>query len=249
VLLVCAVTRGFAPPPLALRRSLLGVLARFFPYNFNASLAAVGFFAVSAPVLILFIFFNFENTKSQECVYCITFFLACLAESMRLLIPLFNLWTANPAFLNVVARIVFFGRLVAALSFFTCAATLVNTQYQESGKFLIILTVASGFFSVMIPVNTLHLRANCGVEAGFTRLVATFQIILCLITVFVFLFVTDSYDKKDSRILTLGYALFFSGYGLLTAADSVFFACLGAACFILGMRIYMGTVHKIYMWK
>lgn len=243
------VTGNLAPPPPSLLPLASASREGIFGFNFTAVLGAAAFSALSAPVLTLSIFLNFEKTKSQECVYCIAFFLACLSEGVRLLIPVFNLWDANTALLNGAARVMFFGRLMAALSFFTCAVTLVNTQYRESGKYFIILVCSAAFFSAIIPVNTLRLLPNCTVQAGFTRVTAVCQTILFLLTVFAFLFVTKSYEKKDALILTLGYVLFFSGYRVLTVADSFFFAALGALCFIAGMRIYLGTVHKIYMWK
>jgi len=217
-------------------------------YSFIATLCSIIFCALCAPILILFIYINFEKTQSQECVYCIAFLLTCLTESTRLLIPVLNLWHTNTSLFIAITRLVFFGRLLAPMSFFVCAITSGNSEYQESGKYFTLLAALAGVFSVLIPVNTLHIRANCSVDFGFSRFVVLFQIILCLITFFSFLFVAKTYSKKESLFLTAGYILFFSGYCVLTFADSFFFAIVGAVCFVVGMRLYLGAIHKIYMW-
>jgi hypothetical protein len=197
----------------------------------------------------MFIYLNFEKTQSQECVYSIAFLLACLAESGRLLIPIFDLWSVQSSMFITLARIVFFGRLLAPMSFLLCALTSVNTkQYQESGKYFIVIAALAGVFAFVIPVNSLHLTANCDVVFGFSRIILIYQVILSLITLAAFAFFCKTPEKKDSFVIALGYLLFFSGYRVLMFADSFFLAVTGAAFFVAGMMVYLGKLHKIYMW-
>jgi hypothetical protein len=241
---------GTLEPPVAELVSLsTNAHGLFFSYNFWAPIAAIGFCAVSAPILIMFVYVNFEKTQSQECVYSIAFLLSCLAESFRLLIPIFDLWIVRSAFFIALARIVFFGRLLAPLSFLLCALTSVSTkQYQESGKYFIMMAAFAGVFAFIMPINSLHMSAACNIEFGFSQTFVVFQVILSLITLLGFVFFGKAHKKKDSLLLALGYLLFFTGYSVLTFADSFFLAALGIALFTAGMKIYLGTIHKIYMW-
>ena len=243
------VLHQFEPPIEGLASFSQEAHGAFFAYNFIAPVIAICFCALSAPILIMFIYRNFEKTQSQECVYSIAFLLSCLAESCRLLIPVFNLWIVHAAFYITIARIIFFGRLLAPLSFLLCALTSVNTkQYQESGKYFIMMTAFAGVFAFVMPINSLHMNAACNVEFGFARILSVFQMILMLITLLGFAFFGKTHKKKDSLLLALGYLLFFTGYSVLTFADSFFLASLGIVFFTAGMKIYLGAIHKIYMW-
>jgi MFS family permease len=249
-LLVYGIFAGtLAPPPEGVTSLSFNAAGAVFSYSFAASLAAIGFCALSAPVLIMFIYANFEKTQSQECVYGIAFLLACLAEAGRLLIPVFGLWTVQSSLFITISRFVFFGRLLAPMSFLICSLTSVGTkQYQESGKYFIMLVAFAGVFAFVIPVNSLHLTANCDVVFGFSRIIFIYQVILFVITLAAFAAFGKTQEKKDTLMLALGYLLFFSGYRILMFADSVFFVVLGASLFIAGMDIFLGRLHKIYMW-
>jgi hypothetical protein len=239
----------FELPPADVKPYYFSSRGGILSYSFIASAIAICALSLSAPILAMFIYVNFEKTQSQECVYSIAFLLSCLAESTRLLIPVFNLWITNSSLLIAIARIIFFGRLLAPLSFLICALTSVSSaHYQESGKYFAMLVAFSGVFAFVIPVNSLQLAANCSIEFGFSHIVVAVQAILCLITLFSFVFFGKAFAQKDFLFLTLGYLLFFSGYGILTFADSFFFAVLGTVSFVIGIRFYLGTIHKIYMW-
>jgi hypothetical protein len=244
-----ALTGSLERPPAGIVSFSSNAAGVFFSYSFIASIISISFCALSAPILIMFIYVNFEKTQSQECVYSIAFLLACLAESGRLLIPVFDLWSVQSSLFITLARVVFFGRLLAPMSFLICALTSVSTkQYQESGKYFILIAAVAGVFAFIIPVNSLHLTANCDVVFGFSRIIVTYQVILSLITLAAFAFFGKTQEKKDSLMITLGYLLFFSGYHIFTFADSFFLAASGAALFVAGMMIYLKELHKIYMW-
>jgi hypothetical protein len=83
---------------------------------------------------------------------------------------------------------------------------------------------------------------------GFSRIFLIYQGILSLITLAAFAFFCKTPEKKDSFVIALGYLLFFSGYRVLMFADSFFLAVTGAALFVAGMMVYLGKLHKIYMW-
>jgi hypothetical protein len=244
-----AVSGMLEPPPVNIPQHSFNVRGEVFTFNFLASLLAICFTGLSAPVLILFIYRHFEKTQSQECVYTVAFLLSCAAESSRLLIPVYDLWITNSALFIAIARCVFFGRLLAPLSFLICALSSGSAQkYQESGKTFVVLVAFCGVFAAVIPVNSLHMVANCNIEIGFSRIIMIFQIILCLITLFSFMMFGKTFSQKDSLFVTLGYLLFFAGYYVLTVADSFFFTILGAVLFIAGMRVYLGIIHRVYMW-
>jgi hypothetical protein len=241
---------AFEPPPADVKSYYFSSRGGILSYSFIASVIAICVLSLSAPILAIFIYVNFEKTQSQECVYSVAFLLSCLAESTRLLIPVFNLWIANSGLLIAIARIIFFGRILAPLSFLICALTAVSSaHYQESGKYFAMLFAFSGVFAFVVPVNSLHLTANCSMGFGFSHIVVAVQVILCLITLFSFVFFGKAFAQKDFLFLTIGYLLFFSGYGILTFADSFFFVILGTVSFVIGIRFYLGTIHKIYMWE
>ena len=91
------------------------------PYNYYSVLASSIFLTISAPLVTFLMLQHFEKTQAQECLYFAIFLFACLTESTRLCIPLFNLWHGNSGLLSGLTRSLVFGRLLAPAAFFFSA--------------------------------------------------------------------------------------------------------------------------------
>ncbi|GMO58033.1 MAG: hypothetical protein Ta2A_03420 [Treponemataceae bacterium] len=161
-------------------------LTAFFSYNFFAVLFSVFALSFTMPVTMILIYIHFEKTQSQECVYFSAFLLACLAETVRIIIPIASLWDSNTMLLFACAKIIFFGRILAPLSFVFFVLSTAIGQTSESGSHFFVLLLLSSVFALIIPVNTLHVLPACTVEFGFSRVFDVTKIVFFVLTAIAF---------------------------------------------------------------
>ncbi|MDR3284927.1 MAG: hypothetical protein LBS97_07105 [Treponema sp.] len=257
-ILSIGITGGFAlrmsltgemqEPSQSILAAVQGTAPAFFAYRFYAVVCSVCFLVISVPVITCLMIFNFEKTQAQEYVFFMFFLGACLTEISRLFIPVFGLWENNSSFLISSARILLFGRMLAPASFLFPVLFSSARQNQDTERNVIALVALSGVFAVLTPVNTAHILPNCTVETGQATLF-TFYVAIMYILSFLSLAIMARHGGREQRLMTLGYAILFAGYLILTGALSFGAFVVGAVFFVTGVYAYLGNLHKLYMWN
>jgi hypothetical protein len=216
-------------------------------YRFGAVILSLFIFLVYVSASVYYIYLQFEKTQSTEIIYFSLFLCGCLTESVRLCIPLFDLWHSLSSFLLFTGRIVLFGRTLAPLALLFDAVFSGTEQRQYVERNLIILIVVSIMTALLIPLDTAVVLPNCCVRWGEGR---TFLIvrILILAATAVSLFI-NSFILGNKEKAPYGFLVLAAGYEICCYASAYPAAAAGAILLFSGTAVYLGSLHRQYLWK
>ena len=197
-------------------------------------------------ITTLILFHSFEKTQAPDIVFFLLFLFACLCDTSRLLVPVFQLSGTFSRFLLKVGNINLFARLLAPLALM--GNTLMSTDEfrQSTDRNCLILIITAMFFAEMLPLNTAVILPNFCISYGYQKAVRGFSLLLCLVSA-IALFRTNS-KNEYKQIMTLGFLLLSIGYSLMFYSFNI--ASLVAGTILLGggTYIYLNEVHKHYLW-
>jgi hypothetical protein len=216
-------------------------------YSFSAVILSLFIFLVYVSACIYYIYVQFEKTQSTEIIFFVLFLCGCLTESVRLYIPLFNLWHSLSTFLVFTGRLVLFGRTLAplALLFDAVFSSIGQRQYVERN--LIILLVVSIMMALLIPLDTAVVLPNCCVRWGEGRPFLIMRMLILIITA-VSLFI-NSFTLGNKEKAPYGFLSLAAGYEICCYASSYPSAVTGCILLYAGTVVYLGDLHRQYLWK
>lgn len=236
------VPTGLRPLPLLDRVPFAG-------FSSSAAVLAIAVFPLFSVVSLAYVLFAFEKTQTIE----LTFFAACsfalALEAFRLYIPLGGLW-ANANALSVdISRIALFSRLLAMLSLLAGIIFVTADNSQQTGTGIFILSFFAFTLAKAIPVNSVELGANFIVRNGYTSAIEFFLTMLAAMSVAGFLIQGLTRSVPEYVRAAFGLALFLAGYALLLACDAWLTLGAGTALFFGGSRLFLKSLHSLYLWQ
>ncbi|MCK9171021.1 MAG: hypothetical protein M0P01_11470 [Treponema sp.] len=216
-------------------------------YRFSAVIFSLFIFLIYVSVWIYYIYVQFEKTQSTEIIFFALFLCGCLTESVRLYIPLFNLWHSLSTFLIFSGRLVIFGRTLAplALLFDGVFSGIEQRQYVERN--ILILFVVSIMTALLIPLDTAVVLPNCCIRWGEGRAFLILRI-LVLTTTAVSLFI-NSFMLGNKEKAPYGFLALAAGYEICCYTTSYPAAAAGCLLLFAGTAVYLGDLHRQYLWK
>ena len=135
-------------------------------YSFIATIAAIFIFALYALFAVVYLHIEFEKTQSTEVIFFALFLIGCFAETVRLCVPLFNLWHELSAFLLFTGRTVLFARTLAPTALLFDAIFSGTEARQHVERNLVILIMVSVMISMLMPLNTAIVLPNFCIKLG-----------------------------------------------------------------------------------
>lgn len=221
-------------------------LQNFFltKYNFTAVIISIFLFLLYTTIVFLFINVEFEKTQSTEIIYFAVFLIGCVLESVRICIPLLNLWDSSIYFLMFCTRLIIFARTIAPLALLisvVCSATEYR-QYVEQN--LLLMTIVSIILALMVPVNSTQLLPTGCYPYNYGLLL---RIILISLT-FISQIFKNVINKTKGIAMPLGMALLSIGYLMLLESYSYLFTGIGFTAIMTGTFIYLKDLHRQYLW-
>jgi len=217
-------------------------------FKYIPAFSFAGIFAIMLYVSItsLVIYHSFEKTQAPDIVFFLLFLIACLCDSSRILVPLFNLSGSFSNFLLKLGNVHLFARLLAPLSLMGNTAMAGDSFKQNVDKTCLVLIVISIFFSELIPLNTAVILPNYCISYGYVKGLRLFSVlILTLSSVSLFI----SSKKNDYRpIILIGFILLSTGYNILFYCYNIFNFVTGTLLLSAGTFLYLSEIHKNYLW-
>lgn len=213
-------------------------------YSFPATLALIFFLLAFVTVTIIYLYIEFEKTQSTEIIFFALFLFGLLGESVRLMIPFFNLWGTLSSALFIVGRITLFSRILAPASLLFVAVMNEANQRENIESNFFMLIILSLWLSFLIPLNTPYLLPNFCVEWGMRK---AFYIIrlLVLVTAIFSIFILANQSGKGEW----GFALLICGYKFASSAMTILSAIIAGFLLAFGTSLYLTTLHKRYLWQ
>ena len=249
-LIVYAALRGAIIPP--------DKPVRFIPfesdffllrYEFWACIAAVFVQILYVPFIALIVSRGFANTQSLELIYFGGFLLACMAEGVRLFMPLFGLWQSYSMMLIITGRTVITGRILSFLSLLFAALFNETDQRQNVERNFMVMLIIALLAGILMPLDTTQTTSACTVLWGYRPLFFTMRVCLFVLTELTFIIAIVWKGNREHVKTAIAYPLLMAGYTLLCYADNYLFTGLGSILLTIGTGMYLTTLHKIYMWR
>lgn len=189
----------------------------------------------------------FEKTQASDIVYFHLFLFACLIDSFRLWIPLFNISDTYSNLLIFCGNTTIFSKILIPLSLFFTVVMGNVEQRQNIEKYVFLLILISFFMAEVIPLNTSITCPNFSVDFGFKKIIFITTIIIMIVCI------TSQYinNKKlmHSQMTTIGYSLIYIGIYILFNSISFLRLILAVLILSFGTIIYLKTLHNQYLWN
>ena len=213
----------------------------FQPYSY-AALGALVILSIYPPITCMTVTYVFEKTQSPEVLYFLGFLAGCMVETLRLCIPLFNLWGGYSDFLIYIGKVVFAGRIITVLSLLFSSVFSADDKIQEADRNVVIALAVALVMAAASAIDTRTILPSIMVRASYHRLFAFVYFFLAGATVFAFIF-----NKKIKSMIS--YVLLFSGYTCLTLSNCIFPSVAGLFLLWVGTVSYFRGLHTYYLWK
>ena len=197
-------------------------------------------------VTTIIIFHSFEKTQAPDIVFFLLFIAACLADTSRLLVPVFRLSGTYSLFLLKLGNIHLFARLLAPLALMGNTVMSTDDFKQNTDRNSIILIIIALFFSEIIPLNTAVILPNFCISYGYVKAIRAFCLITCAFSA-ICLFIINQ-KKEYKQTMTLGFILLCIGYTLIFYCYNITALISGTLLLGGGTYLYLNEVHKHYLW-
>lgn len=197
-------------------------------------------------VTTLIIYHSFEKTQAPDIVFFLLFLFACLCDTSRILVPIFQLSGTFSLFLLRVGNIHLFARLLAPLALMGNTILSTDDFRQSTDRSTIILIIVSMFFAEIIPLNTAVILPNFCISYGYVKAIRGFSLLICIVST-ISLFYTN-HKNEYKQIMTIGFILLCLGYALLFFSYNIASLVVGTILLGSGTYLYLNEVHKHYLW-
>lgn len=215
-------------------------------WRLGALMAAPIALALCAAAASLLSFFWFEKTQSGEIVFFALFLLSCMAESARLLVPLFGLWRSASALAARSAQVVLFGRFLAPLSL-VFAASLGGSESRggvdRNALFALAVSLAA---ALVIPVNTAAFLPDGGPR--WWRFGAVSSVIFILHGAALAAFCMEARDSGRPARSVAPQASLSAGFLVCCHCSSYLALAVGCAALFGGAFFYLRALRRRYLW-
>lgn len=247
-LVIALLNKAITPPPVLRIPNFLNSIP-FLKYNFSATIISIISLTICVPFIVFYVLKFFEATQSTEIIFFIGFLTACLAEIVRILTPLFGLWSTFSNLLFFCGRVLFMGRLLAPLSFVFAAIASSPEKRQEVEQNLFIMFIIAIVFSISVPINTAKISSAGAVTWGFPYLFFVLRIACIILSFITFILKGINDSSEEYKKIAFSMIILFSGYSILQSSDNFAFLITGLPLFSIGIFGYLRNLHKLYMWQ
>ncbi len=219
------------------------------PYSPTATIIAIGLFPFFSLAGLLYILFAFEKTQTVE----ITFFAACVFavsfESLRLLIPLYEIGTYANFFSVTIARLVFFSRIFTLLALLSSAVFASGKTLQQLGPSVFLLAFFSFSLSSAIPINSGDMSSIFLATSGYRETISLFLFLIGALSALSYLILGKTRNIPEYSRSAGGIVLLLTGYAMLASCDTWVFLVAGTLLFFGGTWFYLNPIHRYYLWQ
>ena len=220
-----------------------------FLFRFNQNYVLIGIFILNIYVIdsAIYIQVQFEKTQSTEVIYFLIFLIACLCDTTRILLPLFQVANSYSRVLMHVAYLPLFARILAPLSLLGISVLSTEEARHNVNRNTTFIIIASLFFAKLIPFNTAVILPNFCVSYGYTSTVRYVSFFICLASISTI--AINNKKSNSSQKTTIGFALLCIGYSALFYCYNIFNLAVGIICLGYGSYLYLDELHKLCLWS
>lgn len=223
----------------------------FFLFDFNFYAATAGILAMTllSTTTCFRMYFLFEKTTSIEITFFAAGIISISLESIRMMVPLYNLWQAQPLFIYIISRTVFFSRIFFILAVLAGAIFSFEKNFQQGGTALFSLVFLAFLTARFLPVNYSDSTSLFFLAPGYLNILIFLSCFMCVTAVISFIIQGITKNDKAYYTTAAGCTFMLTGWILLCLCDNWVFLCAGLILQILGTEKYLRSLHTYYMWQ
>lgn len=189
----------------------------------------------------------FEKTQSSELSFFFCFLVACLAECVRMYIPVLVSLRSFSSLIVFMGRFSTFARILAPLALLFSAIMSGSDQRQNLARNTMLIIVISVFFAFMLPLNTGVLEKSFRIHVGFDKIIVCIEILVhssAIISLFI-----NNRQNGYSQMTTLGMMLLIAGFVLGINGINFFLFFLSTVCSSAGAFLYLNSLHNRHLYE
>ena len=219
---------------------------------FNARLLAVHFGILAAVVYsflsIILTYYFFEKTQSPEILFVAFFTASFSLESLRLILPLGQIYAIPSLYSLAASRVILFARHFGIFSLFAASLFAAGYGAQRQRNVIMLMIITALIIALGVPIDTQTWDSSLNMINGYASLFRLIEAGTFLITIVSFFIAAWSRGSRDFAVIGAGSALAFFGRAIMLSADA--WMGIPAALVLLAAGTWMvcTSLHKIYLW-
>lgn len=218
----------------------------FLRYRIYYVFASIIFLMLYTIATSFYLWLGFEKTQSSEVIFILLFLASFIFDSVRLLIPFYYTKGPYSTFIFTLGNFIILSRILAPLSLLSLNVFTTEDERQNVERNLLMILVCATIFAVYIPLNTGDVYKNFAISYSFDKTIFLTQITINILTIFIMFL--RQFNAKSSQILTFGYAMISFGYIVLFNTWNLLTLTAGIILTTTGTILYLGSLHKGYMF-
>ena len=211
----------------------------------NGGILGMVLFSLAAIILI---YYFFEKTQSPEMLFLVFFVVSFSVETLRLILPLGQVYRIPSLYLLVSTRIILFARHFGIFSLFASGLIAAGYGVQNHRNVVLFIIVPALLVALGIPVDTQAWDSSLSMIVGYTAMFRLVEIALFLGTAVSFFVAVWSKGSQKYILIGIGSVLAFLGRNILLNADTWAGLSAGLALLAVGMWLICTRLHTIYLW-
>jgi hypothetical protein len=221
---------------------------KFFAVKLTAVHACILALVLYSVFSMFFIHYFFEKTQSPEILFVGLFAVSFSLETLRLIIPLMNVYEIPSFYALAASRINLFGRYFGIFSLFVASVYAVGFEAQRQHYVIIILIATTLIVALGVPIDTQTWDSSLNMINGYVSMFRIIEAGTFLITTISFLIAAWTRGSREFAFIGVGSVLVFLGRNILLTADTWAGPPLGILFLTVGTALICTKLHKFYLW-
>jgi len=220
--------------------------------HFETRLLAVHFGIVAAAAYsllsIILTYYFFEKTQSPEILFVAFFTASFSLESLRLVLPLGQVYAIPSLYSLAASRVILFARHFGIFSLFAASLFAAGYGVQRQRNVIMLMIVTALVIAIGVPIDTQVWDSSLNMIAGYTSLSRLIEIGTFLITIVSFFIAAWSRGSREYAVIGAGSILALLGRTILLSTDG--WMGIPAALIFLaaGTWLVCTSLRRIYLW-
>ncbi|MCL2044410.1 MAG: hypothetical protein FWG89_09750 [Treponema sp.] len=206
-----------------------------------------GMILVSLITLVL-IYFFFEKTQSPEILFLGIFAASFSIETLRLVLPLEQMYEIPSLYVLLSTRILLFARNFGIFSLFASGIIAAGYVVQSYRNVVLFIIVPALLIALGIPIDTQAWDSSLIMITGYVTMFRLVEAALFLSTAISFFVAVWSKGSQKYILIGIGSVLAILGRNILLSADTWAGMSAGLVLLAVGMWLICTRLHTIYLW-
>lgn len=200
-------------------------------------------------LILISIYFLFEKTYVIEISFFIFFAFLLSFESIKLLIPLLNLWHFAPLLVLLISQVLYCFRLTAVLLLLVAAIFIVTSFTRRIVPILFTVCFLALTITALTPFNTSIITPHFILTDGLPLLTNGAFWFFSIATVLTYVAAGQTLAAHEYMNAALGMLTLLIGYFFMLGKSCLLSFIAANFLFTIGCIFYIRSIHRYNLWQ